>query len=119
MGNNPYCYTFIDFGRPMQQLLTKLAETSPFKKRISDILSAFPERETQTTTTASANLEPLSKKEKQTLDLLCVGLSNQEIANQLFVSPNTVKTHVKNIYTKLQVKNRSQAINKARECNLV
>ncbi|MDH3326450.1 MAG: LuxR C-terminal-related transcriptional regulator [Gammaproteobacteria bacterium] len=64
-------------------------------------------------------MEPLSNKEKKTLEYLCAGLSNQEIANQSFVSLNTVKTHIKNIYTKLGVNNRSQAINKARECELI
>mgnify|MGYP001052188291 CR=1 FL=1 len=53
-----------------------------------------------------ANRYGLSMREEDVLKLLAEGLSNQEIAKQLFISPNTVKTHVKNIYSKLGVNNR-------------
>jgi len=58
------------------------------------------------------SVEPLSKKEQKTLELLITGLTNKEIAEQLFVSPNTVKTHIKNIYRKLGVNNRVEAMAK-------
>jgi ATP/maltotriose-dependent transcriptional regulator MalT len=47
------------------------------------------------------------------------GLANQEIADQLFVSLNTVKTHSSNLFSKLEVSRRTQAIQKAKELNLI
>lgn len=61
----------------------------------------------------------LSKRELEVLILLSEGLSNQEIADRLFVSLNTVKTHISKIYQKLNAKRRTQAIQKARELELV
>lgn len=60
----------------------------------------------------------LSQRELEVLKLMADGNSNQEIADSLFLSLNTVKTHVSNIYMKLNVKRRTQAINKARELQL-
>lgn len=54
----------------------------------------------------------ISQREKDVIDLLLEGLSNPDIAKALFVSENTVKTHVKNIYKKLNINNRYQLINK-------
>jgi len=54
----------------------------------------------------------LSKREAEVLELITNGFSNDEIAEKLFVSKNTVKTHIKNIYSKLDVKNRIQAMKK-------
>ena len=53
----------------------------------------------------------VSNREQEIIGLLVKGLSNQEIAEKLFISPNTVKTHIKNIYTKLGVSNRLQLFN--------
>ena len=61
--------------------------------------------------TATLNL---SKREKEVLELLAEGYSNQEIADKLFVSLNTTKTHISNIYSKLGVSRRTQAVQKAR-----
>ncbi len=57
----------------------------------------------------------ISVRELEVLELMAKGLSNQEIANQLFVSLHTIKTHSANLYSKLNVKRRMQAIRKARE----
>lgn len=57
----------------------------------------------------------ISVRELEVLELMAKGLSNQEIANKLFVSPHTIKTHSANLYSKLDVKRRTQAIRKARE----
>lgn len=64
-------------------------------------------------------MEPLSEREKEVLVFLANGVSNREMANRLFVSENTVKFHLKNIYSKLAVGNRLQAINAARQAGLV
>lgn len=56
----------------------------------------------------------LSKREKEVLELVAEGYSNQEIADKLFVSLNTTKTHISKIYSKLGVSRRTQAVQKAR-----
>lgn len=61
----------------------------------------------------------ISPREKDVLDLLAAGFSNKEIARELGVSPNTVKTHVARLLEKLEANRRTQAILKARELGLV
>lgn len=69
-------------------------------------------------TSLVAQLE-LSKRELEILGLLAQGHSNQEIAARLFVSLSTVKTHIQNLFEKLDVKRRIQAVEKARRLNLI
>ena len=54
--------------------------------------------------------EPLTGREREVLDLLVSGRSNRQIADALFVSPNTVATHIKGIYAKLHVRSRAEVI---------
>ncbi|MCU0327241.1 MAG: LuxR C-terminal-related transcriptional regulator [Spirosomaceae bacterium] len=61
----------------------------------------------------------LSKRELEVLQLMADGLSNQEIANKLFVSLNTIKTHSSKVFEKLDVKRRTQAIEKAKRLSLI
>jgi two-component system, NarL family, response regulator LiaR len=61
----------------------------------------------------------LSKRELEILGLLAQGHSNQEIAGKLFVSLSTVKTHIQNLFEKLEVKRRTQAVEKAKRLNLI
>jgi two-component system, NarL family, response regulator LiaR len=61
----------------------------------------------------------ISKREYEVLELIALGLSNQEVADKLFVSLNTVKTHLSNLFIKLDVKRRTQAIQKAKELRLI
>lgn len=61
----------------------------------------------------------ISKREYEVLELMASGLSNQEIADKLFVSLNTVKTHSANLFVKLEVRRRTQAIRKAKELQLI
>jgi len=61
----------------------------------------------------------LSKRELEILSLLAKGHSNQEIATKLFVSLSTVKTHIQNLFEKLDVKRRIQAVEKAKRLNLI
>lgn len=63
--------------------------------------------------------EPLSEREREVLILIAGGLSNQEIARKLFISLNTVRTHTKNINSKLNVHNRTQAAARAKELKLI
>jgi two-component system, NarL family, response regulator LiaR len=61
----------------------------------------------------------ISRREYEVLELIASGLSNQEIADRLFVSLNTIKTHSSNLFIKLNVKRRTQAIQKAKELGLL
>ena len=68
-----------------------------------------------------ANLRTLgiSKREYEVLELIAQGLSNQEIADRLFVSTSTVKTHVSNVLAKLDARRRTQAIQRAKELHII
>ena len=61
----------------------------------------------------------ISSREYEVLELLAQGFSNQEIAEKLFVSLNTIKTHIANIFLKLDVKRRTQAVQRAKELSLI
>ena len=61
----------------------------------------------------------ISERELEVLELMAEGLSNQEIADKLFVSLNTVKTHSSNVFGKLDVKRRTQAVEKAKKLRLI
>ncbi len=61
----------------------------------------------------------ISEREIEVLQLISAGLSNQEIADRLFVSVNTVKTHVANIFLKLEVSRRTQAVQKGKEIGIL
>lgn len=64
-------------------------------------------------------IEPLTGRELEVLQMLAAGLSNAEIAQQLYLSVNTMKAHTQNIYSKLDAHSRVQAVNKARELGLI
>jgi LuxR family maltose regulon positive regulatory protein len=68
---------------------------------------------------ASELVEPLSERELEILRLIAAGLANQKIAEKLFVAPSTIKWHVGNIYGKLNVRSRTQAIARARQLKLL
>lgn len=61
----------------------------------------------------------LSSREMEVLDLMARGYSNQEIAERLFLSLNTIKTHSSNLYVKLDVKRRTQAVEKAKRLSII
>ncbi|MBA2712117.1 MAG: response regulator transcription factor [Rubrobacteraceae bacterium] len=68
--------------------------------------------------TPSEAFPELTAREREVLDLIAAGLSNQEIARHLYLSPKTVRNHISNIFTKLQVADRAQAIVRARKAGL-
>jgi two-component system, NarL family, response regulator LiaR len=61
----------------------------------------------------------ISKRELEVLELMASGLSNQEIADKLFLSLNTIKTHSSNLFLKLEVNRRTQAVQKARQLRII
>jgi len=61
----------------------------------------------------------ISKREYEILELIAQGLSNEEIASKMFLSVHTIKTHISNLFIKLDVKRRTQAVVRAREMGLI
>ncbi len=61
----------------------------------------------------------ISKRQLEVLQLINKGMSNQQIANALYVSENTIKKHISSLFLKLDVERRTEAIRKGRELNLV
>jgi LuxR family maltose regulon positive regulatory protein len=115
---------FLDEGRRLAALL-QTALPSIHNRILSlyaaTLLHSFPAESTAGLTAAGSQVqvEPLSQQELRVLRLLAAGLSNTDIGRELVVSNNTVKTHVKSIYRKLNVKSRDEAREVARELKLV
>ena len=127
-----YVRTFLDMGQPLFELLTQLESqgaTIPQKssaiKRITGdyvrgLIKAFQqEGEIQTKEKSQALVSPLTERELEVLGWLAEGLSNKAIADRLVVAPSTVKQHLKNIYGKLDAHNRTQAVSRGRELELL
>jgi LuxR family maltose regulon positive regulatory protein len=123
-----YVRTFADEGSPMAALLSEALDAKQRGRLAPDVpayylrkLSAALERDASSAAApAGVELrEPLSERELEVLALLAAGKSNQQIASELFVALSTVKTHIKNIYGKLDVRNRTQAVMRARELHLL
>lgn len=95
------------------------ADGLPVKAQEHETLSEIPPRLPDLTSSAPALLVSLTFQEQRVLRLLAAGHSNQEIARTLVVSLNTVKTHIKQLYSKLQVNSRIQASVLARDLHLL
>lgn len=118
-----YVRTFLDEGLSAVRLLEQVNKASPFHAYAQMLLNiARGADPTVPPSTLSGNhrlVEDLSKREMEVLALLAEGLSDQEIANRLYISVRTVKKHNENIYGKLLVSNRTQAVARARELDLL
>jgi LuxR family maltose regulon positive regulatory protein len=116
---------FIEAGQPMAELLGRLAVQQGKSNFLNHLGDCFQVRQTQlaaeaggprtSKSAARLEIEPLTNRELEILDLLVNRLQNKEIAARLFVSPETVKTHLKHLYQKLDVSNRHEAAEKARK----
>lgn len=111
---------FVDLGPQMANLLKHLYMQGHAPVYLRQILDAFPTaKPTQNSVLPMALVESLTEREMEVLGLLAQRLSNKEIAKMLVISTETVKRHTSNIYQKLQVKNRRQAVAKAYKLNLL
>jgi LuxR family maltose regulon positive regulatory protein len=117
---NGFIRVFVDEGPAMAQLLSEANAQGMKPNYVSKLLAVFEaEKQQPNSLPAQGLVDPLSKRELEILALIANGLKNKEIAEQLYISLNTVLYHNKNIYNKLGVKKRTLAIIKARELNLL
>jgi LuxR family maltose regulon positive regulatory protein len=86
---------------------------------VGQLLAAFGEAAFRVAPTAQLLPEPLSERELEILRLVAAGLTTQEIAEELVIAVGTVRTHLKNIYGKLDAHSRVQAVERARALNLL
>jgi LuxR family transcriptional regulator, maltose regulon positive regulatory protein len=111
---------FVDEGLPMAQLLSAAAVQGILPDYVGKLLAAF-EAEAQKGEAdsylppAQPLIEPLSRRELEVLQLIAQGLSNHEISRRLFLALSTVKGHNRQIFGKLQVQRRTEAVARARE----
>lgn len=125
---------FVDCGAPMARLLSQASAQGIMPDYIGKLLASFKQEiqaqrlapdlqkseASQVPNKPNQPLnEPLSQRELEILKLIARGLSNQEIAKQLFLALSTVKGHNRSIFDKLQVKSRTEAVAHARELGLV
>jgi LuxR family transcriptional regulator, maltose regulon positive regulatory protein len=132
-----YQRIFLDEGPAMGDLLYQVKEggliTRPDQKGellkyLDHLIDQFREAVASSASSAhlrpvrsgmnKAYIEPLSERETEVMRLILAGLTNQEIAEELFISLNTVKSHIKNIYKRLGVSKRAKAIARWRELGL-
>jgi LuxR family maltose regulon positive regulatory protein len=114
-----YVRVFADEGAPMVRLLHRMLTRSPASEYVRRLLEALGESVKIELAIASKLHEPLSQRELEVLRLIVEGATNKEIADELVLTVNTVKRHISNIFGKLVVSNRAQAIARARELNLL
>lgn len=114
-----YIRLFVDEGQPMVELLHHAASNNIYLKDVNRLLATFGSVEAHSLVPVQPLIEPLSARELEVLHYLAKGLSNQAIADQLFVSLAAVKWHARNIYGKLEVSNRTQAVARARELGIL
>jgi LuxR family maltose regulon positive regulatory protein len=116
---------FVDEGQPMVRLLKQALAQNVQPAYVHRLLAAFPtaasEQQSAPRYSASESdlVEPLSEREVEVLQLIAEGLTNQEVATKLYLSLHTVKVHARNIYGKLGVKNRTQAVARARALGIL
>ena len=130
-----YVRAFVDEGPAVAQLLKLLVQRndlidSPAGKYVSDLVTAcgpvdasraFEQKPVTKTSPVDGRfiLEPLSERELDVLRLMSMGYSNQKIGQELSIAENTVKWHIKNLFEKLDVRNRTSAVLAAQDLELI
>jgi LuxR family maltose regulon positive regulatory protein len=117
---------FVEQGPPVAEALTKLLDQNrladvqaAYGRRIITLAQAQPRARHAAPAAREELVEPLTERELDVLRLIAEGLKYKEIAGSLFISLNTVRFHVKAIYSKLGVNTRAQAISKARQLHIL
>lgn len=127
-----YVRIFVEEGQPVQRLLTQWlshADAPDLQKYAVHLLSQFaaeqrmraagPEDPASVGDPSASLVEPLSLRELEVLQIMALGKTNKEIAQQLVIAPGTVKAHSASIYRKLDVANRTEAVGRARELGIL
>jgi LuxR family maltose regulon positive regulatory protein len=127
--DEPFVRIFLDEGEAVIQLLRQLKKqlntSGPIQDksavigRIDELLHQAGKAEPATTAAEQELVEPLTKRELEMLQMIADGNSNKEIASGLFVTEGTVKWHLGNIYSKMGVKRRAQAIASGRQLGII
>jgi LuxR family maltose regulon positive regulatory protein len=120
-----FVHLFVEKGLPMTSLLRRAASGGIAPRYASKLLAVFDRsaygraEETSPHPTSQPLIEPLTERELQVLRLLPTHLSSTEIADHLLISVHTARFHIKNIYSKLHVHSRDEAVRRARDLNLL
>ncbi len=119
-----YIRTFVDEGEPVRVLLKRLAISERLRAYVGKLLVAFTDLGEVALASPSSDLqsqlaEPLTDRELEVLRLVAEGLSDRQMAERMTVVVGTVKRHLNNLYGKLGVHSRTQALARARELGLV
>ena len=122
-----YVRTFVDEGNPMAEPLSSVLEAQQRGRLnpsipahyLRKLLAALGRDEAGARLRAGGLPEPLSGRELEVLQLVAAGKTNRQVAAELFVTVGTVKTHLNNVYRKLDARSRTQAVARARELNLI
>jgi LuxR family transcriptional regulator, maltose regulon positive regulatory protein len=115
-----YSAVIARYGAPVRSLLRRrVARGTAHRALAGELLSALDEQPAAGARPTTALLEPLSQRELAVLRFLPTMMSNAEIAAEMFVSVNTVKTHLKHVYRKLDVTDRRDCVTRARELRLL
>jgi LuxR family maltose regulon positive regulatory protein len=117
---------YVDLGPPMAELLKRMRDHHPAGDDVEKILASFRNDEemivpeaTGLSSPSQPLIDPLTHREIDVLELLAQRFRNKEIADKLFVSPETVKAHLHNIYQKLNVSKRREAVEKAKKLRIL
>ncbi|MBI9046269.1 MAG: hypothetical protein JEZ06_17375 [Anaerolineaceae bacterium] len=115
--------TFVSEGPTIASLLYASLQHDTKTAYVQQILAGFPGETPQLSGTESPQesewLEPLTDRELEILQYVAQGLTNADIGNRLYLSPNTIKTHLRNIFGKLDVSNRTQAVAKGQALGIL
>ena len=118
-----YIRRFVDEGPEIETILRTAFASGIAQRYVTRLLAAFPGSTTPSRagslTVYEAGNERLSARELEVLRLIASGTSNVEIARQLVIAVSTVKSHVNNIFGKLEATSRSEALQRARELHLI
>lgn len=120
-----YIRTIVDLGKPMAELIMQVQAQGVLLDYCRQLFATFPAAARPLLAPLSASfqhaalVEPISPREMEVLHLLALGKSNQDIADTLFISLGTVKSHTNSLFGKFGVASRTQAVARARELDLL